>query len=115
MAVRHAGIPLPGDTPRKAVDTPTNDSGTHETEDIHIRREQELRRALEQRHHASNTEEQDQPWYKLFDVERQDLEAVAGWIMRLYQQRDAFLEKTVIELVVGGKKAVRVWANEQRE
>lgn len=115
LAVRHAGIPLPGDTQHKVVDTPTDDSVANETEDLHIRREQELRRALEQRHHASNTEEQDQPWYNLFDVERQDLEAVAGWIMRLYQQRDASLENTVVELVVGGKKAVRVWAGEQRD
>ncbi|KAF8606462.1 cyclin-like protein [Ceratobasidium sp. AG-I] len=115
LAVRHAGVPLPGDAPRKTVDTPADDTATDETEDIHIRREQELRHALEQRHHASNSEEQDQPWYTLFDVERQDLEAVAGWIMRLYQQRDASLEKTVTELVVGGKKAVRAWADEQRD
>lgn len=115
LAVRHAGIPLPGDAPRKVTDTPGDDSVPPETEDIHIRREQELRRALEQRHHASNTEAQNQPWYTLFDVDRQDLESVAGWIMRLYQQRDASLEKTVVELVVGGKKAVRVWADEQRD
>lgn len=119
LAVRHAGIPLPGDGPRKAAAvaavTPADDTVTPGTEDVHVRREQELRRALEQRQQASNAEEQDQPWYTLFDVERQDVESVAGWIMRLYQQRDASLEKTVVELVVGGKKAVRVWADEQHD
>ncbi|KAG9083794.1 hypothetical protein FS749_005722, partial [Ceratobasidium sp. UAMH 11750] len=109
LAVRHAGIPLPGDSPAKPSEIRVEES-TSQTEDPQLSREQELRRALELR---QQQREEDQPWYTLFDVDREDLEAVSGWIMRLYQQRDSKLEKTVLELVVGGKKAVRAWADEQ--
>ncbi|KAG9104637.1 hypothetical protein FRC06_000401 [Ceratobasidium sp. 370] len=109
LAVRHAGIPLPGDSPAKATETRVEEP-TSQTEDPQLSREQKLRRALELR---QQQREEDQPWYTLFDVDREDLEAVSGWIMRLYQQRDSELEKTVLELVVGGKKAVRAWADER--
>ncbi|KAG9126459.1 hypothetical protein FRC07_003353 [Ceratobasidium sp. 392] len=109
LAARHAGIPLPGDAPSKPEVTLTDEPATAQTEDPQLSREQELRRALELR---QQQREEDQSWYTLFDVDREDLEAVSGWIMRLYQQQDPKLEKTVLELVVGGKKAVRAWADE---
>ncbi|KAG8741921.1 hypothetical protein FRC10_002286 [Ceratobasidium sp. 414] len=109
LAVRHAGIPLPGDNSTTTAETLIGESTTSQTEDLQVSREQELRRALELR---QQQREEDQSWYTLFDVDREDLDAVSGWIMRLYQQRDSKLEKTVLELVVGGKKAVRAWADE---
>ncbi|KAG8686902.1 hypothetical protein FRC09_013854 [Ceratobasidium sp. 395] len=111
LAVRHAGIPLPGDSILKDGAAPANEPPTPQTENNQLSREQELRRALELRQQQQRDE--DQPWYSLFDVDREDLEAVSGWIMRLYQQQDSNLEKTVLELVVGGKKAVRAWADER--
>ncbi|QRV75309.1 Cyclin, N-terminal domain [Ceratobasidium sp. AG-Ba] len=111
LAVRHAGIPLPGDRPSKPTDPPAEEPATTQT-DSQVSREQQLRRALELRQQQQPQREEDQPWYKLFDVDQKDLEAVAGWIMRLYQQRDAKLDKTILELVVGGKKAVRAWVDE---
>lgn len=114
LAVRHAGIPLPGDRPAKPVITPAPTeatSPTHTEGDI-LSREQELRRKLELRQRESHGNEEEAPWYTLFDVEKEDLESVAGWIMRLYQQRSPELDKTVVELVVGGKKAVRSWTDE---
>ncbi|CAE6409125.1 unnamed protein product [Rhizoctonia solani] len=116
LAVRHAGIPLPGDQVTKSSHPPTpNDGGeTDAAIDETLSREQELRRKLELRNRE--TRESEEPvWYTLFDVEREDLEAVAGWIMRLYQSQKSTHEKTVVELVIGGKKSVRAWADEHAE
>lgn len=106
---------MPGDRPAKSVVTPapTEDAPTAQTEGDNLSREQELRRKLELRQRESHgNEEEETPWYTLFDVDQEDLESVAGWIMRLYQQRSPELDRTVVDLVIGGKKAVRSWVDE---
>ncbi|KAJ1307846.1 hypothetical protein OPQ81_001927 [Rhizoctonia solani] len=118
LAVRQAGIPLPGDRVLKSTPTPTtaldDKGGAETTKDDTLSREQELRRALELRNRE--TRENEEPsWYTLFDVDQEDLEAVAGWIMRLYQPQKPVYEKTIVELIIGGKKAVRAWADEHAE
>ncbi|CAE6447262.1 unnamed protein product [Rhizoctonia solani] len=116
LAVRQAGIPLPGDHIAKSTHAPTsNDKVAPDTDsDETISREQELRRKLELRTRETRGNEEPS-WYTLFDVDREDLEAVAGWIMRLYQPQKSTHEKTIVELVIGGKKAVRAWADEHAE
>ncbi|ELU41009.1 cyclin-L1 [Rhizoctonia solani AG-1 IA] len=116
LAVRQAGIPLPGDRMDKSAHCPiaNDDTDTNAVIDETLSREQELRRKLELRNRE--TRENDEPvWYTLFDVEREDLEAVAGWIMRLYQPQKSTYEKTIVELVVGGKKSVRAWVDGHAE
>ncbi|QRW18231.1 Cyclin, N-terminal domain [Rhizoctonia solani] len=116
LAVRHAGIPLPGDRMDKSAHGPiaNDDTDTNAVIDETLSREQELRRKLELRNRE--TRENDEPvWYTLFDVEREDLEAVAGWVMRLYQPQKSTYEKTIVELVVGGKKSVRAWVDGHAE
>lgn len=114
LAVRHAGIPLPGDCPSKITTTPTpaDNAPTTPTEDNTLSREQQLRRTLELRQQETRESEEEAPWYTLFDVEQEDLESVVGWIMRLYQRQNPKLDETVLELVVGGKKAVRSWIDD---
>ncbi|CAE6527924.1 unnamed protein product [Rhizoctonia solani] len=116
LAVRQADIPLPGDRATKPIRAPaSNDEVTPDaTNDETLSREQELRRALELRNRETR-EHEEPPWYTLFDVDREDLEAVAGWIMRLYRPQKVTHERTIVELVVGGKKAVRAWADEHAE
>ncbi|CUA68553.1 Cyclin-L1 [Gallus gallus] [Rhizoctonia solani] len=116
LAVRQANIPLPGDRIAKSAQDPIpNDEGAPDiANDEALSREQQLRRKLELRTRESR--ENDEPaWYTLFDVDREDLEAVAGWIMRLYQPQKPTHEKVIVELVIGGKKAVRAWADEHAE
>jgi hypothetical protein len=107
---------LPGDHISKSSHTPAASDGaeTDVAADETLSREQELRRKLELRNREIR-ENEEPVWYTLFDVEREDLEAVVGWIMRLYQAQKSVQEKTVIGLVVGGKKAVRAWADEHAE
>ncbi|CAE7189338.1 unnamed protein product [Rhizoctonia solani] len=115
LAVRQAGIPLPGDRITKSTHTPIpNNDAPDTTQDEALLREQQLRRALELR--TRETRENEEPsWYTLFDVDREDLEAVAGWIMRLYQPQKPTHGKIIAELIVGGKKAVRAWVDEHAE
>jgi len=42
-----------------------------------------------------------------------DMVLVCGYIMRLYRERPEAEKARWIELVVGGKKAVRKWLEEQ--
>ncbi|CAE6450849.1 unnamed protein product [Rhizoctonia solani] len=116
LAVRQAGIPLPGDRIAQSTHTPVPDDEVASglAKDEVLLREQQLRRTLELRT-RENRENEEPSWYTLFDVDREDLEAVAEWIMRLYQPQKPAHERLVAELVIGGKKAVRAWADEHVE
>lgn len=52
-------------------------------------------------------------WNELFDADMDDMVLVCGYIMRLYRERPEAEKARWIELVVGGKKAVRKWLEEQ--
>ncbi|KAF8312742.1 cyclin-like protein [Cantharellus anzutake] len=51
-------------------------------------------------------------WYELFDVEHEDMLAVADQVLRLYRERSEEDKRRWTLLGIGGKKAVRKWLDE---
>ncbi|KAF8753371.1 Cyclin-like protein [Rhizoctonia solani] len=113
LAVRHAGIPLPGDRMDKSAHAPSRTMTRTLTQSLtkHFRGNKNY----DENSNLERLGRMTPVWYTLFDVEREDLEAVAGWIMRLYQPQKSTYEKTIVELVVGGKKSVRAWVDGHAE
>jgi len=50
-----------------------------------------------------------EPWWELFDTDYDDMVQVCGWVLRLYRKQDDGERLEVFKLVLGGRREVRKW------
>ncbi|EJU02154.1 cyclin-L1 [Dacryopinax primogenitus] len=50
-----------------------------------------------------------EPWWELFDTDFEDIEQVCVWVLRLYSKQDEKEREEVFRLLLGGRKEVKKW------